>query len=989
MSARWRRYVAFARHARAQVLLVGCGVVIGLVLAAGSAFVGARSRVAALADAERSLANLSFVLAEQTDAAFRSLELVELGLIEHMQHSGIDTPEQLVRQMSSSEVHLNMRDRIGGLPHAAGLVLLDRDGKLLNFTRTWPVPDVSGTDRDFFQALRGGETVYVGRPERSRIDGTWMFYIGRRFDAPDGGLIGIVVGLIRLDDYERFLSNVALDKAASLTLQRRDGVLLVRYPPVPAADRQSYDHAASFQRLLQAVDHGVVHVQSSIFDHQERLVAPRSLTHYPLVVTVSTTVQQALEAWRSQSLLAGGGIAAMELLLAGLVLLGLRQLQAQGRLSAAQTGRLEADAALRFVESELQHAEERERSREDLYTQALRFELALDNMLQGLCMYDDTGTLVVVNRRFSELFGLPPGSVVPGMSFADVTMLSVSNGVVPPADREKMKAQRKEMLARGVRATFTWELATGRVFTATHQPMAGGWLTVFEDITERRLADARIVHLARHDALTDLPNRVLFREKLERALVHLRRGKGLALHYLDLDQFKTVNDTLGHPIGDALLQLVSERLCHTLRDTDTVARLGGDEFAIVQTEVASPVEATAFAERMIGLIERPFEVAGHKIVIGSSIGIAFAPQDGLDPDQLLKCADLALYRAKADGRGVWRLFHAAMDAAMQVRRALELDLRQALHAGQLELFYQPVISVRGRQIVGFEALLRWRHPVRGLVPPDQFIPLAEETGLIVPIGEWVLREACAAAALWPDRLTVAVNLSAVQFNSCNLVPAIAAALRSAGLRSSRLELEITETVLLRDTEATLATLHQIRDLGVDIAMDDFGTGYSSLSYLWRFPFHRIKIDQSFVRRLGSREDCTAIVRSVTALGLDLRMAVTAEGVETQPQFDALARIGCTDVQGFLFSPAVPGPMVIDLVRTLRVDRDASADPEPVDVPESAAARELVARELVARELVARELATREMATRGPATRDLATRGPATREPATREAVASL
>jgi diguanylate cyclase (GGDEF)-like protein len=919
----------------------------------------------ASAPAERNLTNLSFILAEQTDASFQSVELVELGLIESMQHSGIDTPEKLVRQMASAEVHLNMRDRSGGLPHVEALVLLDRDGRLLNFSREWPIPDISGADRDFFRALSGGaETAYIGQPERSRITGAWTFYIGHRFDAPDGSLIGIVVGLIRLDHYERFLSRIALDKAASLTLLRRDGTLLVRYPPLGATTIQSYNNVPSFQRVLDFVDRGAVHVESSLFVGQERLVASHSLAHYPLLVTATTTVRQALEAWRLQSILVGGGVVFMLLLLGGLVLLGLRQLQAQERMSIAQAGTHGADAALRLAEAELQHAQERECSQHDLYTQALRFELALDNMLQGLCMYDEAGILVVVNRRFSELFGFPAGSVVPGMSFAEVTMLSVSSGSVPHVDREKMNAQRKAMLARHVKASFTWELSTGRVFTATHQPMQGGWLTIYEDITERRLADARIVYLARHDALTDLPNRVLFREKLAHALVGTRRGQSLALHYLDLDQFKTVNDTLGHPIGDALLLAVSQRLCNTLRPTDTVARLGGDEFAIVQSEVESPIEATAFAERIIALVEQPFEISGHKIVIGSSIGIAFAPQDGRDPDQLLKCADLALYRAKADGRGVWRLFHAEMDAAMQVRRVLELDLRQALHAGQLELFYQPVVNVGARKIVGFEALLRWRHPVRGLVSPDQFIPLAEETGLIVPIGEWVLRQACAAAALWPENLTVAVNLSAAQFKSRNLVPAIAASLRRSGLDTSRLELEITETVLLQDTDATLATLHQIRELGVHIAMDDFGTGYSSLSYLWRFPFHRIKIDQSFVRRLGSREDCTAIVRSVTALGLDLRMAVTAEGVETQPQFDALARIGCTDVQGFLFSPAVPGSVVMDLVRTLHVVPDGAASsagpqvPEPSTVWEEAAwegrAWEEAVQEGAASEAVAKE-----------------------------------
>jgi diguanylate cyclase (GGDEF)-like protein len=434
-------------------------------------------------------------------------------------------------------------------------------------------------------------------------------------------------------------------------------------------------------------------------------------------------------------------------------------------------------------------------------------------------------------------------------------------------------------------------------------------------VSGRRLTN-EIVHLAHHDALTKLPNRVLFHECLEQALGHARRGRLLALHFLDLDQFKAVNDTLGHPVGDRLLQAVTMRLQSCLRETDTFARLGGDEFAILETTIELPLDATRLAERIIRALANPFEVDGHHIVIGVSIGIAFAPQDGLDADNLLKCADLALYRAKSDGRGVYRLFHAEMDAQMQVRRAIELDLQHALPAGQLELFYQPLIDLESRQIAGFEALLRWRHPTKGLVSPAEFIPIAEETGLIVPIGEWVLRQACAAAADWPDKLKVAVNLSAVQFRSRNLMADVVAALSESGLAASRLELEITETVMLHDTDSILATLRQFQELGIHIAMDDFGTGYSSLSYLRRFPFDRIKIDQSFVRELDKQPGCMAIVRAVASLGKDLGIAITAEGVETPQQLDTLEKEGCTEIQGYLFSRPVPGDRVIDLLRTM-------------------------------------------------------------------------
>jgi diguanylate cyclase (GGDEF)-like protein len=444
-----------------------------------------------------------------------------------------------------------------------------------------------------------------------------------------------------------------------------------------------------------------------------------------------------------------------------------------------------------------------------------------------------------------------------------------------------------------------------------------------ENMVKARRLSSEVAHLAHYDALTNLPNRVLFHETLEHALAYVRRGQVLAIHCLGLDKFKAVNDTLGHPVGDNLLQAVAERLRNGLRETDTVARLGGDEFAIVQTAIASPIDAIDLADRLMGIIGAPFEIAGHQIVVGASIGIALAPPDGIGADQLLKSADLALYRAKLEGRGVYRLFRADMDAAMQARRVLELDLRHALQAGEFELFFQPQIDLSTRRIAGFEALLRWRHPTKGLVPPDRFIPLAEETGMIVPIGEWVLRQACSAATAWPDDLRVAVNLSAVQFKSQNLVSAVVGSLSDSGLHPNRLELEITETVMLQDTDITLATLHQLRAKGVQIAMDDFGTGYSSLSYLTRFPFDRIKIDQSFVRELGTRTDCITIVRAVTTLGHDLGIAITAEGVETEQQLDALERAGCTEVQGYLFSAPVAGGAVIELLRNWGVIRARS------------------------------------------------------------------
>lgn len=443
-----------------------------------------------------------------------------------------------------------------------------------------------------------------------------------------------------------------------------------------------------------------------------------------------------------------------------------------------------------------------------------------------------------------------------------------------------------------------------------------GSVGVAIDITERRVAEARIAHLAHHDPLTDLPNRTLFRIRLEEALARARRGEHFAVCCLDLDHFKDVNDALGHPVGDALLQAATERLKAALRPTDTVARLGGDEFAVIQSSLEQPADAKALAERLIASLAPPFEIEGHHVVIGTSVGIAVAPEDGVDPDLLMRNADLALYGAKADGRGRYRFFEPEMNHRMQARRALELDLRRALEADEFELMYQPLVSVATRTVCGFEALLRWRHPTRGLVLPDRFVPLAEAIGLIVPIGAWVLHRACAEAATWPGAPRVAVNLSAVQFTSDALVDTVAAALRDSGLDPQRLELEITETAMLQDTEKMLEMLHRLKALGVGIAMDDFGTGYSSLSYLQRFPFDKVKIDRSFVANLGRTKEASAIVGAVIDLCAGLAMSTTAEGIETESQLAALAGTGCTEAQGYYISHPRPASEVTALIAAL-------------------------------------------------------------------------
>ena len=424
--------------------------------------------------------------------------------------------------------------------------------------------------------------------------------------------------------------------------------------------------------------------------------------------------------------------------------------------------------------------------------------------------------------------------------------------------------------------------------------------------------------------MTDLPNRLQLRERLDEAVASTRKGENVAVLCLDLDRFKEINDTLGHTLGDAMLKAVGGRLRHCLGERDTIARLSADEFAVLQITGEQPFAATSLAGSIIETMSQPFDLNGQPVTVGVSIGIAVSSGNGSDADELLKNADLALHRAKAEGGSTYRFFETGMDADMQARCKLQFDLRKALSNGEFELHYQPVVNLERNEISGLEALLRWHHPERGRVSPAVFIPVAEETGLILPIGEWALRQACADAAAWPEHIKVAVNLSPAQFKSPNLVQMVFAALASSGLSAGRLELEITESVLLHDNAATVATLHQLRSLGVRIAMDDFGTGYSSLSYLRSFPFDKIKIDRCFVKDLADEDGGSlAILRAVSNLGSSLGMATTAEGVETQEQVDTVRAEGCTEMQGYFFSP--PRPIgEIERLFLQTVERAASA-----------------------------------------------------------------
>ena len=552
-------------------------------------------------------------------------------------------------------------------------------------------------------------------------------------------------------------------------------------------------------------------------------------------------------------------------------------------------------------------------SARDVSLLAQRFNTALNNMPHGLAMFDSDRRLVVTNRRLTELFGLNQQDRK-GLSSRELVRECVAVGTVLRSAGDQLIEDFENRLAAGRSDSFNIQKQDGRTLNLTFQPMEnGGSVVLIEDVTERRAAEARINHLARYDALTGLPNRMFMREQMERALIAAGK-RSCAILFVDLDQFKQVNDTLGHPRGDILLRAVADRLRRLIRNTDIVARFGGDEFVILQTPIGGDDDAARLAQRVIASLSQTYEVDGHQVVIGASIGIAMSPRDAAGVDHLLKIADMALYWAKADQRGTWRFFEPEMDVRAHARRSLELDLRHALTNSSFQVYYQPLFDLRTKRISTCEALLRWPHPSRGMISPAEFIPVAEEMGLIVELGNWVLREACRVCVTWPNDVRVAVNLSANQFRRGDVANTIRQAVENAGLDPGRLEIEITESLLLQDTRATRQTLREIRDFGVRISLDDFGTGYSSLSYLHSLPLNKVKIDRSFLEGLELGDRSLVLLRGIANLSAELGLVVAVEGIETAEQLALITAEGSvTEAQGFLFSPALPAKQIAALL----------------------------------------------------------------------------
>ena len=896
-----------AGTSRPVAFLLAGSLALALAIAAGTFLLMRDLKGRAIDSGTQDLERLALALSDQADRAFQSIELINLSITDGLRERGVEDVDDLARASVAPELMRRLKDWAAGLPQIETIGVFDRSGR--------PVVGVGGAEPPRPPLSRDWIVSVLSSEEQDRIIGDPLdtpggkrrrIWIGRRILGAGGDLLGFVLVAMPFSYFESFHAKLATLPGMAITLLHQDGSILSRFPPLNAgADglrtvRTELVPEPGETRLLP---------EQAGLDGRMRVIVLRSLDLHPLVIAVSRTCDAMLEGWRRQQSLLLGSALLLEAGVLGVALLGRRQLLNQARIARAQAAESRA---------ELELLREREQAEHERALQAMRFGVALDNLVQGICMLDASRILQVANQRLLAILSVPDGSDLVGHPVSRLFAAALAGGALTSRDLRSFRshlradpqpnAPAEDRAARRARWTFSWELEDGRFLSVNLRQMPdGGWIATLEDVTARRSAEARIAHMARHDALTDLPNRSLFGERLSAAVARAGRGEGCALLYLDLDHFKEINDTLGHPVGDAVLREATARLLRCVRSIDTVARLGGDEFAVLQTGLERADDAASLAERLIAELSLPCRLGGETLRVGVSLGIAvLLPGEEEGEDTLMRKADLALYRAKAEGGGRFRFFEPEMERAMQSRRQLEADLHRALARQEFELFYQPILRLCTGEVVGFEALIRWRHPHRGLVSPAEFMPFVEQSELMMPIGAWVLEEACRQAAAWPAPLKIAVNLSATQFAAGEvLVQQILGALERSGLRPDRLELEVTETVLLEDTQDTLSALHQIRRHGVRVALDDFGTGYSSLSYLRKFPFDKVKIDQSFVRDMGGREDCAAIVRAVTSLGASLGMITLAEGVETPEQHEMLLRQGCEEGQGYLFSPPRP------------------------------------------------------------------------------------
>jgi len=853
-------------------------------------------RADAIGAAVSETGNIASVLAVQLSRSLKSIDTVLLEIKQSAESHDIDSPADFQAAIDRPEFQGSLTKYLGRLPQVFNIAIADREGKITVSTVGWPATHFDVAGRDYFLNARdrrdGQLTTSI--PAKNRISGEQTIGFSRRLEDSKGNFVGIVFASVNTKYFEDIYGAIQTVHSLLFTLLDPDGVILFRHPDGADAAGKELSNKAIWLDAVSKGDAGFrVFGQA---DGNIRYVSIRKVPEYPLIVDISVTEATTLAIWRQRAAAIGLGSA---ILLSFSIYL-LRAMTRQVRLLS--------------------------NSEASLAQKSRQLDAALNNMSQGVAMFDGRQRLIISNTQLAKIYCLTPEQTKPGTPFRAILEARAAVGSVPGDVRNFITDSLDQVSGVGLSHSH-YELRDGRTVYVSLQAMdGGGWVSIHQDITAQKRIEAELERLACHDALTGLANRSLFAEKASAALAQMRRhGEAFSVLMLDLDRFKTVNDSFGHPVGDALLREIARRLLNTAREVDCVARFGGDEFAVLQAPCKDQKAGViALADRILAAVTEPYDFNGRKLILETSIGIARAPQDGEDVDALIKHADLALYRAKTEGRNRYCFFTAAMEAEVRNRRELEDDMRKALSRHEFELHYQTIVNLESRQCCGAEALLRWRHPERGVVLPDQFIPIAEDSGLIVPLGEWILRQACADAGKWPSHFKVAVNLSPAQFKHGDLLSVLKSALDDTGLAPERLELEITETVLLQNNAENLDILREIKNLGVAIVLDDFGTGYSSMTYLQIFPFDRIKIDQTFVQNIMHHAADAAIVCAIAGLGRNLGIATVAEGVETEEQLIAVRAAGCQSAQGYLLSRPVPASeLIFDRPRALRQDARAA------------------------------------------------------------------
>jgi diguanylate cyclase (GGDEF)-like protein len=842
------------------LVLVLCGAFLIALVVGVIALILSNLRHHAIEQSKQQLMATATVLARQAARDFQSIDLIEANLIEYMETMAIVSDELYARAMVGRGIHLMLRDKISGFPHIGAVMLIGADGRLINSSQTWPTPPLNFAGQDYFEALKADPRLssMLGEPTRDRQTGVWTIYFARKFRGSNGEFLGLVVGTVAPQYFEESYATLARGSDESTALFRSDGVMLARYPHIDSSIGKSFVRDPP-DGWTQRSGRSAPARQRDVVDASERLIAEARFPGAPISLTASTTVAAALAGWRTEALYLIGLTIVLVVAIGGV-----------------------GAVVVQFFRR-----------------QSIQLDSTLNNLSQGVCMYDEARRLILCNDRYAEMFHLPHELTTPGTALHQIFDHQVSHRLHPGSGPDEYISGMMAIITACEPASTVTEFSDGRAMVTVFRPApGGGFVTTVEDITEQKRAEKRIAHIAHHDSLTGLHNRAAFSDYLATTIDETLRGAGtFAILCLDLDRFKEVNDLYGHLVGDALLREVARRL-QAVAEGAFLARVGGDEFIVITAGAAQAAAAGQLAQQLRAALCGDIEIAGRQLRIGLSIGIASCPIDGTDPATLLANADVALYRAKAEGRDTIRFFEPDMAAQLRDRRELQHDLQSALGNNELRLDYQPLARIDG-EIVGFEALVRWHHPIRGLVPPGIFIPLTEEDGLIVPMGEWILRAACREAASWPNRLQISVNLSPVQFRNDDIVRLVHETLIETGLDAGRLELEITEGVLIDDFSRAVSILRRLKSLGVRIALDDFGTGYSSMSYLQAFPFDMIKIDRSFISNLERSAQSKALLRGVIGLARGLELPVTAEGVETQAQLDVLTRAGCDLVQGYL------------------------------------------------------------------------------------------